>query len=150
MQSSEYKIIEQRELTHTKIMLRDDGIIQFLYGDHARYTMKEAIELEEAVVEMTNNRPHKSLRIAGMFSTIDVEVMKYLSHGRGTLFTLADAFVIHSFAQKILANFYLRINKPMLPTRFFTRMEEAESWLKSLNEQELQRDRKEIKTPFLV
>ncbi|MCA6361492.1 MAG: hypothetical protein IM638_00505 [Bacteroidetes bacterium] len=36
-----------------------------------------------------------------------------------------------SHAMKILANFYLRINRPEIPTRFFTRLESAEDWLAS-------------------
>jgi hypothetical protein len=133
-----YKILETVQLPHTKIELRDDGIIQFFYGNQVQYTMTEAKELEEAVEKMTKGVVHKSLRIAGNFSNIDLEVMKYLSRGRGTLFTLADSFVIHSFAQKILANFYLRINKPILPTKFFNKIIEADTWLKSLNNEKLQ------------
>ena len=134
-----YRIIERVELPHTKVELRDDGIIQFFYGNHTDYTMKESMELEAVVEKMTKGVVHKSLRIAGNFSNIDMEVMRYLSRGRGTLFTLADSFVIHSLAQKILANFYLRINKPVLPTRFFNKIDEAEAWLKSLHDDELQR-----------
>jgi len=134
-----YKILETLELPHTKIELRDDGIIQFFYGNHVEYTMRETKELEEAVEKMTKGTVYKSLRIAGKFSNIDMEVMKYLSRGRGILFTLADSFVIHSLAQKILANFYLKINKPILPTRFFNKIEEAEAWLKSLDREELER-----------
>lgn len=137
--SAPYKIIDTLVLPHTKIELRDDGIIQFFYGDHTEYTMKETEELERAVEKMTGGVTHKSLRIAGKFSNIDVDVMKYLSRGRGTLFTLADSFVLQSLAHKIIANFYLRINKPVLPTRFFNKIEEAEAWLQSLNNEELQR-----------
>jgi hypothetical protein len=134
-----YKIIEKLDLAHTKIELRDDGIIQFFYGDNINYTMKETEELENAVAKITNGVVHKSLRVAGKFSNIDIEVMKYLSRGRGTLFTLADSFVLHSMPQKLLANFYLKINKPVLPTKFFTKINEADKWLQSLDQEELER-----------
>ncbi|MGZ3862398.1 MAG: DUF7793 family protein [Bacteroidia bacterium] len=134
-----YKITDKLELPHTRIELRDDGIIQFFYGDRIEYTMKETEELERAVEKITGGVTHKSLRVAGKFSNIDVEVMRYLSRGRGTLFTLADSFVIQSLAQKIIANFYLKINKPVLPTRFFNKIEEADVWLQSLDNEELQR-----------
>ena len=138
-ETASYKIIERLEVAHTKIELRDDGIIQFFYGDNITYTMKETEELENAVVKITKGVVHKSLRIAGKFSNIDIEVMKYLSRGRGTLFTLADSFVLHSMPQKLLANFYLKINKPVLPTKFFTETTEAEQWLQSLDREELER-----------
>ena len=55
------------------------------------------------------------------------------------MFTLADSFVIHSLAQKILANFYLKISKPVLPTKVFNKPDEAEAWLQTLDAEELQR-----------
>jgi hypothetical protein len=33
-------------------------------------------------------------------------------------------------AQKILANFYIKINKPERPTKFFNNKDEAINWLK--------------------
>ena len=94
--STEYKIIDKLEAAHTKVELRDDGIIQFFYNDNMEYTMNETHELEKAVETLTKGKIHMSLRIAGKYTSVDTEVMKYLSRGRGTLFTLADAFVIHS------------------------------------------------------
>jgi hypothetical protein len=138
-EQTSYKIIERLEVAHTKVELRDDGIIQFFYGDNVTYTMKETEELENAVVKITKGVVHKSLRVAGKFSNLDIEVMKYLSRGRGTLFTLADSFVLHSMPQKLLANFYLKINKPVLPTKFFTKINEADKWLRSLDQEELER-----------
>ncbi len=133
-----HNIIEKTELQHTRIELRNDGIIQFFYNDHVHFSMTEAKELENAVNEMTKEKTYRSLRIAGKYSSIDVDVMKYLSRGKGALFTLADAFVIHSLPQKILANFYARMQKPYVPTNFFYTIGEAENWLLSLNRQELE------------
>lgn len=138
----ESKIIETRIVAQTKVELRDDGIIQFFYGENTEYTMKETKDLEEAVVQITKGVIHMSLRVAGKFTSVDTEVMKYLSRGRGTLFTLADAFVIHSVAQRILANFYLNISRPILPTKVFTELKEAEAWLLSLDQEDLARRHK--------
>lgn len=137
-----YKIVEIVHVRGAEIILRSDGILQFNYGAEAEYTMEDAPELEAAVDRITKGEVHKCLRVAGQFTSVDTEVMKYLSKGRGTLFTLADAFVIHSTAQRILANFYLNINKPVLPTKMFTNIVEAEKWLQSLDQKELERKHK--------
>ena len=142
MMGGVYKIIEKMEVHNTRVELRDDGIIQFFYADNMEYTMAETHELETAVEAMTKGVTHMSLRIAGKYTTVDTELMKYLSRGRGTLFTLADAFVIHSPAQKILANFYLHINRPILPTKVFNKVEDAEKWLLSLDKEDLARKHK--------
>ena len=142
MRANAYKIIETVQLSHTKIELRDDGIIQFFHQDDLRFTMSEIKEMEEVVKKITNGITHKSLMIAGTFSNADIEVMEHQSRGEGILFSLADAFVIHSLPQKIIANFYLKINKPVLPTKFFNKVEEAEIWLKSLHDEELKENHK--------
>jgi hypothetical protein len=130
-------IIESRVVGPTKVELRSDGIIQFFYGDNMEYTMAETKALEEAVQEMTKGEIPMSLRIAAKYTSVDTEVMKYLSRGRGTLFTLADAFVIHSVSQRILANFYLNISRPILPTKVFTDTSQAEDWLLSLDKEDI-------------
>ncbi len=132
-----YSIISRIELQHTTIELRSDDILQFFYGDHVHFTLEEAQELENAVKEMTKGITYKSLRIAGKYSSTDIGVMKYLSRGQGALYTLADAFVIHSLPQKILANFYTKIQKPYVPTAIYGTVAEAEAWLHKLNKQEL-------------
>src|ERR1700758_5513730 len=114
-----YKIIATQNLPHTVIELRDDGIIQFFYGDYIFYNMEKSQEVENIVAALTKEETCLSLRIAGNQSSMALDVMKYLSRGRGCLFTLADAFVIKSVTQRILAKIYMSFNKPYVPTRFF-------------------------------
>lgn len=137
-----YEVLETMRVLDTDVILRGDGILQFNYAENKEYTMEDTHELENAVVKITKDVTHMSLRIAGKYTNVDLEVMKYLSRGRGTLFTLADAFVIHSTAQKILANFYLNIIRPILPSKVFTKVEEAEAWLLSLDKEDLARRHK--------
>ena len=132
-----YRVIKKTDLPHTRVELRDDGIIQFFYGSAVHYNTEIAQEVENVVLDITKGETYMSLRIAGKRSSIAIKVMGYLSRGRGCLLTLADAFVIKSFFQRILARIYLSIAKPYVPTRFFEKVEDAEAWLKSLNKHEL-------------
>jgi hypothetical protein len=45
--------------------------------------------------------------------------------------TIADALVVKNLSQRIIANFYLRFNKPVKPTRVFSDAENAAFWLMS-------------------
>ena len=47
---------------------------------------------------------------------------------------IATAFVTRSKAGMHFINLYIRINKPSTPTRFFTDIKEAETWLLSFRE----------------
>lgn len=60
----------------------------------------------------------------------DSDLLRTLSKNANNPFSKADAFVIKSMAQKILANFYLKINSPERPTKFFNNREEAYNWIK--------------------
>lgn len=64
------------------------------------------------------------------FTNTNFELMSFVSKNKNNPYSKADAFVIYSLAQKILGNFYLRINKPERPTQFFNSKEEALKWLK--------------------
>ena len=62
-------------------------------------------------------------------ATTDTELLKTISKNANNPYSVADAFVIKSMAQKILANFYIKINRPERPTKFFNNKEEALIWL---------------------
>ena len=135
--STTYTILKQKELPHTKIQLRDDGIIQFFYGDYVHYNMDISQEVENEMMAVTEGGTYMSLRVAGKQSSMAIKVMQYLSRGRGCLLTLADAFVIKSIFQRILAKIYMSFAKPYVPTKFFGTIEDAENWLKSLDKNKL-------------
>ncbi len=69
------------------------------------------------------------LIICGEYTTSDINFLKHLSKNGNDPYSTADAFVIHSVAQKLIANFYVKMIKPERPTKFFTSKEEALRWL---------------------
>lgn len=66
------------------------------------------------------------------FSDVDLDVRAWAAKDSGNKYTVADAIVISSFAQKILADFYLKSNKPEKPTRIFSNVESAVQWIEEL------------------
>ena len=60
---------------------------------------------------------------------IDPEVRKWASAPDGNKKTIADAILINSLAHKLQANFYLKFNKPVKPTKLFNAREKAVVWL---------------------
>ena len=69
------------------------------------------------------------LVICAINATTNLEVIRYISKNENNPFSKADAFVINSLAQKILANFYIKIDPPQRPTQFFKDKETAFKWL---------------------
>lgn len=42
---------------------------------------------------------------------------------------IADAFLVRSLSMRLIANFFIRVTKPKIPTRLFTSEVEAFKWL---------------------
>ncbi|HOZ87863.1 MAG TPA: hypothetical protein PL029_08900 [Bacteroidia bacterium] len=58
------------------------------------------------------------------------EFVKYLSKNENNPLSLADAFVLSSISQKILAHFYKLFGSHERPISFFNTQDEAMIWLK--------------------
>jgi hypothetical protein len=60
----------------------------------------------------------------------DISLLSKLSQNENSPYSKADAFVLNTLAQKILAKFYVKINIPERPTNFFDNANDALIWLK--------------------
>ena len=69
------------------------------------------------------------------FSEMDPEVREWCATTSGNNYTYVDAIVISNFAQKLIADFYLKFNKPQMPTRIFKSKEKALDWILELNDE---------------
>jgi hypothetical protein len=59
------------------------------------------------------------------------EARAYLAGPEGSAICQAVGLLIGSPVSRVLGNFYLGLNKPLVPTRLFTSEEEAQAWLRS-------------------
>lgn len=64
------------------------------------------------------------------FSEVDPEVREWAAGNSINRHTIVDAIVITGLGQKIIADFYLKINKPPIPTKVFEELNQAVSWVK--------------------
>ncbi|MES2566389.1 MAG: STAS/SEC14 domain-containing protein [Bacteroidota bacterium] len=57
------------------------------------------------------------------------EARVYLASKEGCNKIKAGAIIVDSTLTKVMANFFLQINKPLVPSKLFTDEESAEKWL---------------------
>ena len=113
-----------------KILLLDDGIVKLICftRDETIEKAREALDAFKIISEgkkiplLVDNRQQKS---------ISREARMFYSGKEFTDQLTALAFVVESTISKVLANFYLGLNKPPYPTRLFTKEDEAIKWLKT-------------------
>lgn len=112
------------------ITLRSDGIMQMEIGDDCVVDIKDLKEIGDAVFRIGNGKKFPNLILVGEYSNITKDARDYSTTIENNVYTLADAFVVRAMHQKLLANLYLKINQPKIPTRFFESEEDAVDWLK--------------------
>ena len=117
------------ECTHSTYFLREDGILEMQLKADYFFTIKEAKEITENIVFISQNKPHKLLLIAEEHAYSDYETIQYSVTKDSTDPLLALAIVTNSLAQILLANFIIKIVNPAIPAKLFRKKEDAEKWL---------------------
>lgn len=120
----------QIQLSHSKIELRDDGILILYANENHVYSIEDTKENVEAFGKLSGNKKVPVLIVGGNFSTLAPETRAFLASEESLKYSKAEAFLLKSLAQKILINFYIKFDKPLVPTKVFTKEEEAVKWLK--------------------
>lgn len=64
------------------------------------------------------------------------EARRYLASEDGCVGVTAAAVLIDSYLGSMIGNFFIKINKPLRPTRIFTNENEAKLWLKQFIQKE--------------
>lgn len=119
------------ELEEVVIRSRNDGIIQVIF--------KEGIELD---VDLQDRMMIVYHQLCGdtkrpfLFNALnDVDITKEArDHSRELEKTYpgsATAVIADTVAYKLIANFYLKFNKPSTPYKVFNNIDSAEVWLKT-------------------
>lgn len=112
------------------ITYRDDGII------HIHYT-SEYLNLEDTKQNVRTVRTESPWKISPIlisgdpFSEHDNKAKKYLAGDEVMQHCSALAMVTTNMAQKISANFFIKLKKPTKPTQFFSSEKDALKWLKN-------------------
>ena len=63
------------------------------------------------------------------FAEADPETREWAASPENNKYTICDAIVIGSMSQKLVTDFYLRINKPVKPTKVFFSLKKAAEWV---------------------
>jgi hypothetical protein len=64
--------------------------------------------------------------------TLSSEIRDFVATEEGAPYSIADAIVSDGLGFPLLINFYIRIKKPIRPTRLFTNEFDSIDWLKKV------------------
>ena len=128
--SSSHFILPLVSLKKATVALREDGIVQTTIFPEQELSVCDVKEVIEQIALVGGQRMLPQLIVAGHLSGPDLEAMRYIASPGSSPYAIAEAYVITSLSQKILARFYLNFNKPSRPTKMFSYEEDAIAWLR--------------------
>ncbi|MBA3682525.1 MAG: STAS/SEC14 domain-containing protein [Bacteroidetes bacterium] len=108
----------------------DDGICRTKAKPLAEITLKEAMENSLAVTNMFKDKKFPLLVDARSVKSMEKEARKYFStNGRATRIN-SMAIMVKSPLSRVIGNFFMGLNKPLIPARLFDDENMAVEWLK--------------------
>lgn len=110
------------------VKIENDSFYLIIVNETEDFTVDDFNLLVGAQKEM-GERYLPSLVLCSVNASTNLELLNVVAKNEHNPYSKADAFVIHSLPQKILANFYTKMNNPERPTKFFKNKEEALNWL---------------------
>src|SRR5687767_13127270 len=110
MNSAKVQLIESIEIKAGTIALRSDGIILIKINEDHIVDVQDLKDIALAVGKIGKGKKFPNLVLAGTYSNITQEARTYSTSDENNIYTKADAFVIRSMHQKLLANLYMKIN----------------------------------------
>lgn len=129
---------EDRDLFNAQLIAEKniDGVIFQLYSNRIFYVKVPRYEkidmkiVNEGYKFLDENGGGKFFNIYHFrsFSDVEPETRKWAADPSGNHYTHTDAIVIGNVGQKIITDFYLRFDKPIVPTKIFFSVEQAIAW----------------------
>ena len=127
--AQEKTFLRSVSLKKATVSLRPDDIVQTTIFPEQELSVADVVEIIEQISVVGQRRMLPQLIIAGHLSGPDLEAMRHIASPGSSPFAIAEAYVIQSLSQKILARFYLNFNKPARPTKMFGKESDAVRWL---------------------
>jgi hypothetical protein len=125
------EIIAEGVVVPYYLYLRADGIMYIRISSEKEETVELVKKMVEKMGEMVNYKQVPILARHEEFALPGKANRDYWATKEACPYSKADAFMISSLAMQLIANFYLKINRPERPTRMFTSEKEAIKWLKT-------------------
>ncbi len=100
---------------------------------HDQMGAEEAIEIAETIEKICKGEKHCILTdTTGVVGQVEPLAREILStHAGYSKVRKAEAFVVESLANRLIANFYIKFNRPKNPTKIFNNYDRALAWLRA-------------------
>jgi hypothetical protein len=123
------QLLQEIKFSHSKLQLFDTKLVRVELFGSTKIGKKEAKEINDTIGILSKGKEILVLMLADEMAQFVKDAMDFSASDEGLMYTIADAMVVKSTAQRITANLYLRISKPKKPSRIFNSEADAVKWL---------------------
>jgi hypothetical protein len=118
------------ELNKSTCELIEEGVILVTYKSKAEIELEDVIEIRNTTHQLANGKAYVSIYDPGEETTVTKEAREISSEAGNIQNRKAMAIVVKHLGQRILANFFINLNKKIHPMKAFTTRDEAIKWAK--------------------
>ncbi len=128
---SDQKEAISREETDTQTLsLGKDGIFYCVLKQDSDVTLEEARKVVAKMKEMNGGLARPTLVDIRSIRSISREARAFFAGVENAEVQKAAALIVSSSISRIVGNFFIGLNKPIVPTKLFTSEVDALNWLK--------------------
>jgi hypothetical protein len=116
----------------SRICMREDGIIHAitLTNTKSQQLLKDSVENVDIVKKLAKGKPYVILIELAANMPVSKEAIDYYTSEEVAKYCRGLAFIVNSTFSKLIANFFLGLNKPPFPVKMFTNEADAIQWLR--------------------
>ena len=119
------------QLNHAEIIHLQHNLYLLKFEDDYEVELEDAIEIDQAFIKITNNQPFCVVVDArNRYSSISNDARDFFANDPEILpIRKKIAIVINNMPTRMIANFFVKFNRPKTPTKVFNDYNKAIDWL---------------------
>ncbi len=129
---SEITIVDEIEIPEAFIRMRSDGIVHVFYKENTVLDVPLQLRMLDLYWKLTNNQKANFIFESDEGFFLTKEARENSVKLEASTPVIASALIVTNLASRIVANFFIKMNKPKIRYKLFGTVEEAAKWLKSL------------------
>ena len=129
--SSLVEVLKRKEFQRTIVEYRNDGVIHVVYKPGCTISVEDCYAMAKFIARIGEAEKYPFLTEPSGGSKIDEEARVLLASEKGNIFILKNAILCNSIVYEMIGNFFIRMDRPLTPTKLFESEVKAISWLLS-------------------
>ena len=125
-------IIKKMEIPEATICLRSDGIVYVAYKENVTLDVKLQTDMLDLFREITGNQKTNFIFETDEGFVVTKEARDNAANLEKDTPVNASAMIVTNLATRLVANFFIKVNKPAIKYKLFGNHKDAIEWLNSL------------------